>query len=79
MTESEEINAASLALDHAAEAIATLAAIMRDDSLTPAARISAANALLKWSGAKGDGKGSGVQIVHLYWGSDGSEKEGLTE
>lgn len=78
MTESDESHAAALALSHAAEAIATLAAIMRDDSLTPAARVSAANALLKWSRAKGDGKGSGVQIVHLYWGPPGSEKERLT-
>lgn len=77
MTEGEE--AGSLALGHAAEAIATLAAIMRDDGLSPAARISAANALLKWSGAKGDGKGKGVQIVHLYWSPPAPQKEGLTE
>ena len=79
MKESDESNAAALALGHAAEAIATLAAIMRDDSLTPAARISAANALLKWSGAKGDGKGKGIEIVHLYWAPASPQKEDLTD
>lgn len=68
-------DSAALALGHATEAVATLAALMRDEGLTPAARISAANALLKWATVKGNGKGKGAQVVYLYWAPS---NEGLT-
>ncbi len=53
----------ALAREHAADAIATLAAIMKDSAVVPAARVAAANSLLE------RGFGKPVQEVS---GPDGS-------
>jgi hypothetical protein len=67
---------AALAQAKSEEAIAALTAVMRDAETAPAARISAANALLQW----GHGKATEAQkkappetreqIVRLYWGPE---------
>lgn len=67
----------SLAREHAAAAVEALAAVMRDPSATPAARVSAAGALLAWGYGKAaqgdDSPKSGrpaERIVRLVWGGD---------
>jgi hypothetical protein len=65
-----------LARAHAAAAVEALAAVMRDPTATPAARVSAAGALLAWGyGKAGQGEDgrrarTGDQIVRLVWGGD---------
>lgn len=66
-----------LARAHAAAAVEALAAVMRDPSATPAARVSAAGALLAWGYGKAaqseDGRRgaqAGERIVRLVWGGD---------
>lgn len=67
----------SLARAHAAAAVDALAAVMRDPSATPAARVSAAGALLAWGYGKAgaeDGERRQrrpEQVVRLIWGGDG--------
>lgn len=67
----------SLARAHAAAAVEALAAVMRDPSATPAARVSAAGALLAWGyGKAGADEGERrlrpqEQVVRLIWGGDG--------
>jgi hypothetical protein len=65
-----------LARAHAAAAVDALAAVMRDPSATPAARVSAAGALLAWGygkAAPGEaerGRRASEQVVRLVWGGD---------
>ena len=66
-----------LARAHAAAAVEALAAVMGDPSATPAARVSAAGALLAWGYGKAGGRedegGRGTpapQVVRLVWGGD---------
>lgn len=65
-----------LARAHAAAAVEALAAVMGDSSATPAARVSAAGALLAWGYGKAAGREEGgrgspaPQIVRLVWGGD---------
>jgi hypothetical protein len=70
-------SAAALAYAHAPEAIAALARLMCDESIAPASRVAAANALLKWGAAKEAalrGKGAKVeQVVHLSWSAENPE------
>jgi hypothetical protein len=70
-------NLRSLARAHAAAAVEALAAVMRDSSATPAARVSAAGALLAWGYGKASPAEEGrrtakpaEQIVRLVWGGD---------
>lgn len=70
-------NLRGLARAHAAAAVEALAAVMRDPSATPAARVSAAGALLAWGYGKAspgeDARRSArptEQIVRLVWGGD---------
>lgn len=64
----------SLARAHAAAAVEALAAVMRDSSATPAARVSAAGALLAWGYGKAvpgeteRGRRPAEQVVRLVWG-----------
>ena len=67
----------SLARNHAAAAVEALAAVMRDPSATPAARVSAAGALLAWGYGKAGqvedpakGRKAAERIVRLVWGGD---------
>ncbi len=66
-----------LARAHAAAAVEALAVVMRDPSATPAARVSAAGALLAWGYGKAvqgeDGRRAAQaseRIVRLVWGGD---------
>lgn len=66
-----------LARAHAAAAVEALAAVMRDPSATPAARVSAAGALLAWGYGKAAPAEEGrrnakpaEQIVRLIWGGE---------
>lgn len=66
-----------LARTHAAAAVEALAAVMRDPSATPAARVSAAGALLAWGYGKAppgeDGRRQArpsEQVIRLVWGGD---------
>lgn len=67
----------SLARAHAAAAVDALAAVMRDSAATPAARVSAAGALLAWGYGKAvpvedapsEAKSS-ERIVRLVWGGE---------
>lgn len=75
MSESEVPTLAleDLARAHAVEALATLAGIMTDEAAAPAARISAANALLQWGfgrpAARARPAAAGeAQVVRLSWG-----------
>ena len=68
-------NLRGLARAHAAAAVEALAAVMRDPSATPAARVSAAGALLAWGYGKSapaeDGhraERSAERTVRLVWG-----------
>lgn len=70
-------NLRGLARAHAAAAVQALAAVMRDPSATPAARVSAAGALLAWGYGKAvpgeEGRHaakSAERIVRLVWGGD---------
>jgi hypothetical protein len=70
-------NLRGLARAHAAAAVEALAAVMRDPSATPAARVSAAGALLAWGYGKASPAEEGrrtvkpaEQIVRLVWGGD---------
>jgi len=65
----------ALARDHVEAAVAALVAVMTDSSATPAARVSAAGALLSWgygkwaqapSGEKG--RATPERVVRLAWG-----------
>jgi hypothetical protein len=69
----------TLARRHAAAAIQALAAVLVDETATPAVRISAASALLQWGYGRpgvqakakaGEGKPGegGEQYVRLIWG-----------
>ena len=66
----------ALARAHADAAVAALAAVMADADATPAARVSAASALLNWGygksapGATGDkpDQRKTAQVVRLIWG-----------
>lgn len=63
----------ALARRHAEAAVAALVAVMRDDDATPAARVSAASALLNWGYGKAgpaapEGGESEPQVVRLVWG-----------
>ena len=62
----------TLAQRHAKRAIATLAAVIDDETATPATRISAATALLQWGygrpGTKMKAGEGGEQIIRLTWG-----------
>jgi len=67
----------SLARHHAAAAVEALAAVMRDSSATPAARVSAAGALLAWGYGKasqaddsGKARKAAEQVIRLVWGGD---------
>lgn len=67
----------SLARNHAAAAVEALAAVMRDSSATPAARVSAAGALLAWGYGKAGqvedgsrGRKTAEQVIRLVWGGD---------
>lgn len=67
----------SLARHHAAAAVEALAAVMRDSSATPAARVSAAGALLAWGYGKasqaddsGKTRKAAEQVIRLVWGGD---------
>ena len=67
-----------LARAHADAAVAALAAVMTDADATPAARVSAASALLSWGygksgpGAAGDKPDQRKleQVVRLIWGGE---------
>lgn len=66
-----------LARAHAAAAVEALAAVMSDSSATPAARVSAAGALLAWGYGKAAGRededgrrAPAPHIVRLVWGGD---------
>ena len=70
-------NLRSLARAHAAAAVEALAAVMRDSSATPAARVSAAGALLAWGYGKASPTEEGrrtakpaEQVIRLVWGGD---------
>jgi len=70
-------NLRGLARAHAAAAVEALAAVMRDSSATPAARVSAAGALLAWGYGKASPGAEArrsarpmEQIVRLGWGGD---------
>ncbi len=62
----------ALARRHAGAAVAALVAVMSDDDATPAARVSAASALLNWgygkAGPAAAEADAGPQIVRLVWG-----------
>jgi hypothetical protein len=68
----------ALARTHADAAVAALAAVMTDADATPAARVSAASALLSWGygksgpGAAGDKPDQRKleQVVRLVWGGE---------
>ena len=67
-----------LARRYAAAAVASLAAVLDDETATPASRISAATALLQWGyGRPGQPKGKpgegAEQNVRLTWGAAGEE------
>jgi hypothetical protein len=63
-----------LARKHADAAVAALAAVMKDETATAAARISAASTLLQWgfgrtaAAVKGKAADNGEQIIRLTWG-----------
>lgn len=65
-----------LARAHAAAAVEALAAVMRDSSATPAARVSAAGSLLAWGYGKsvpGEGERrtrQAEQVIRLVWGGE---------
>jgi hypothetical protein len=66
-----------LARVHAAAAVEALAAVMCDPAATPAARVSAAGALLAWGYGKAAALDDGVaapgaaeRIVRLVWGGE---------
>jgi hypothetical protein len=65
----------ALARDHVEAAVAALVAVMSDSNATPAARVSAAGALLSWGYGKwaqtagGDkGRATPERVVRLAWG-----------
>ena len=65
----------ALARDHVEAAIAALVAVMSDPNASPAARVSAAGALLSWGygkwaqAASGDkGRAPPERVVRLAWG-----------
>ncbi|MEX1206422.1 MAG: hypothetical protein WEB85_14355 [Dongiaceae bacterium] len=63
----------ALARRHAEAAVAALVAVMSDADATPAARVSAASALLNWGYGKAgpaapEGGDAGPQVVRLVWG-----------
>jgi len=64
-----------LARRHAAAAVASLAAVLDDETATPASRISAATALLQWgygrpgTQAKAKIDEASEQVVRLTWGA----------
>ena len=65
----------ALARDHVEAAIAALVAVMSDPEASPAARVSAAGALLSWGygkwaqAASGDkGRAPPERVVRLAWG-----------
>ena len=76
-----------LARTHAEAALATLSGIMTDETAAPAARISAANALLQWgfgrpAARSRTGHADGVQLVRLCWAKEKVEADaesGLTD
>ncbi len=71
------LNVRRLARVHAEAAVAALAAVMTDAEATPAARVSAASALLGWgygrSGSSGKDGGEKVieKVVEVVWGGEG--------
>lgn len=70
----------ALAREHAAAAVAALAAVMNDPAATPAARVPAASALLNWGygkpgpgpadGTATGGRGVTEQVIRLVWGGE---------
>jgi|KBSSwiStaDraftv2_1062776.scaffolds.fasta_scaffold312083_2 hypothetical protein len=66
----------ALARDHVEAAVAALVAVMSDPNASPAARVSAAGALLSWgygkwaqAAASGDkGRAPPERVVRLAWG-----------
>ena len=65
----------TLARTHSAAALAALVAVIDDAEASPAARVSAATALLTWGhgradgvGKDGKGKDAEVETVRLVWG-----------
>ncbi|MBL8709833.1 MAG: hypothetical protein JNL25_11615 [Rhodospirillaceae bacterium] len=76
-----------LARTHAVAALATLSGIMMDETAAPAARISAANALLQWgfgrpAARSRSGSAGGAQLVRLSWAETKGEADaenGLTD
>jgi hypothetical protein len=70
----------TLARKHAAGAVTALAAVMQDENATPAARISAAGAILQWgfgrpaAGIKARPGEAVDQIIRLTWAEAISEK-----
>jgi hypothetical protein len=65
----------ALARDHVEAAVAALVAVMSDPEASPAARVSAAGALLSWGygkwaqAASGDkGRAPPERVVRLAWG-----------
>jgi len=64
-----------LARAHAASAVAALAAVMTDPQATPAARVSAASALLNWGYRKARpdrDEPNAARVVRLVWGGSPS-------
>jgi len=76
-----------LARTHAEAALATLSGIMTDETAAPAARISAANALLQWgfgrpAARSRTGGAGGPQLVRLSWAEakvEADAESGLTD
>lgn len=75
-----------LAQEHAAAAVKALVAVMQDESASPAARISAAAALLQWGFGKsapaskakppeGPTGRKADYVIRLSWGASTSEDE----